>query len=42
MTFAKRCKPNKALDSPAPGPSTDDPSYATSSSNDQRIALSPQ
>ena len=29
---AKRCKPNKGLDSPAHGPSTNDPSYATSSS----------
>ena len=32
MSFAKRCKPNKGLDYPAPGPSTNDPSYATSSS----------
>ena len=32
MSFAKRCKPNKGLDSLAPGPSTNDPSYATSSS----------
>ena len=31
MSFAERCKPNKGLDSPAPGPSTNDPSYATSS-----------
>ena len=31
MPFAKRCKPNKGLDSPAPGPSTNDPIYATSS-----------
>ena len=28
----KRCKPNKGLDSPAPRPSTNDPSYATLSS----------
>ena len=31
-SFAKTCKPSKELDSPAPGPSTNDPSYATSSS----------
>ena len=29
---AKRCKPNTGLDSPAPWPCTNDPSYAISSS----------
>ena len=29
---SKRCKPNKGLDSPAPWPSKNDPSYALSSS----------
>ena len=28
----ERCKPNKGLDSPAHGPSTNDASYATPSS----------
>ena len=29
---AKKCRPNKGLDSPTPGPSTNDPNYAISSS----------
>ena len=29
---AKKCRPNKGLDSPMPRPSTNDPNYATSSS----------
>ena len=29
---AKKCRPNKGLDSPTPRPSTNDPNYATSSS----------
>ena len=29
---AKKCKPNKGLDSPMPGPSINDPNYATLSS----------
>ena len=31
-SLAKKCWPNKGLDSPTPGSSTNDPSYATSSS----------
>ena len=30
-SLAKKCWPNKGLHSPTPGPSTNDPSYATSS-----------
>ena len=26
---AKKCRPNKGLDSPTPGPRTNDPNYAT-------------
>ena len=29
---AKKCRPNKGLDSPTPGPNTNAPNYATSSS----------
>ena len=32
VSSAKKCKPNKGLDSPTPGPSTNDPNYATLSS----------
>ena len=31
-SLAKKCRPNKGLDSPTPGSSTNDMNYATSSS----------
>ena len=31
-SLAKKCRPNKGLDFPTPGPSTNDQNYATSSS----------
>ena len=39
VSSAKNCRPNKGLDSPTPMPSTNDLSYATSSSKKRRIAL---
>ena len=32
VSLAKKCRPNKGLGSPMPRPSTNDPNYATSSS----------